>query len=159
MAHTDAEGRYKIDVRNAPVTFNVTATMRLTYEGFSVGVNLVPEDPEFVAGGVGGVRNFTFRPKPLTPNDPYGNLACVFVEREAGNLEVDPGRLVLTLKPVGRLADRSTGGVRTTRLVMSGSGWVAANVMWGTYEITATMTESPWSFAGASAASRPTSGA
>ncbi|WP_189012106.1 carboxypeptidase-like regulatory domain-containing protein, partial [Deinococcus malanensis] len=88
IARTDAQGRYKIDVRNAPVTFNMSATMTIRYEGHSIGVNLVPDNTETVPGGVGGVRNFTFKPKPLSQADPYGNLACVFVEREPGNFSV-----------------------------------------------------------------------
>ncbi|WP_019588550.1 carboxypeptidase-like regulatory domain-containing protein [Deinococcus apachensis] len=143
ITRTDAQGRYKIDVRNAPVTFNVTASLTIKYDGYSARVDLVPQNPETVPGGVGGVRNFTFKPKPVTQQDPYGNLACVFVEREAGNFDIDPAQVILTLTPVGKLADGSTGKVRQTKLVMSGGGWVAANVMWGTYKVTGTMNGHP----------------
>ncbi|BDP44025.1 hypothetical protein DAETH_39940 (plasmid) [Deinococcus aetherius] len=143
ITRTDAQGRYRIDVRNAPVTFNVTASLSIRYDGYSASVALVPQTPETVPGGVGGVRNFTFKPKPLSQADPYGNLACVFVEREAGNFDIDPAQVILTLTPVGKLADGSTGKVRQTKLVMSGSGWVAANVMWGTYKVTGTMNGRP----------------
>ncbi|WP_350241268.1 carboxypeptidase-like regulatory domain-containing protein [Deinococcus sonorensis] len=143
IAVTDAQGHYRIDVRNAPFTFNVTATKTLQYQGAAIRVDLMPDTPEIVPGGVGGVRNFTFKPKPPTQADPYGSLGCVFVEREAGHFEVDPAQVTLTLTPVGTLADGTTGHVRTTRLVMSGSGWVAANVMWGTYTVTASMNGQP----------------
>ncbi|MFB9994924.1 carboxypeptidase-like regulatory domain-containing protein [Deinococcus oregonensis] len=143
IAYTDAQGRYRIDVRNAPFTFNVTASMTLRYEGSSIRVDLVPENPETVPGNVGGVRNFTFKPKPVSQADPYGSLGCVFVEREPGNFSVDPAKVILTMTPIGTLADGTTGSVRTTGLVMSGSGWVAANVMWGTYKVTATMDGQP----------------
>ncbi|MFD1734079.1 hypothetical protein ACFSC4_27170 [Deinococcus malanensis] len=159
IARTDAQGRYKIDVRNAPVTFNMSATMTIRYEGHSIGVNLVPDNTETVPGGVGGVRNFTFKPKPLSQADPYGNLACVFVEREPGNFSVDPAKLVLTLTPIGTLADGTTGSVRTTKVVMSGSGWVAANIMWGTYKVTATMDGQPVELRRRIGGWTPTSGA
>ncbi|MFC4427150.1 carboxypeptidase-like regulatory domain-containing protein [Deinococcus navajonensis] len=143
ITHTDAQGRYSIDVRNAPVTFNVTASLAIKYDGHSASVHLVPENPATVPGGVGGVRNFTFKPKPVSQADPYGNLGCVFVEREAGNFDIDPAQVILTLTPVGKLADGSTGKVRQTKLVYSGGGWVAANVMWGTYKVTGTMNGRP----------------
>lgn len=143
ITHTDAQGNYRIDVRNAPVTFNVTATLPLRYDGSTINVSLLPEDPQVVPGGVGGVRNFVFKPKPVSRQDPYGSLGCVFVEREAGNFDVDPAQVELTLTPVGKLADGTTGSVIKTRLVMSGSGWVAANVMWGTYTVTASMNGQP----------------
>ncbi|MFC4427149.1 carboxypeptidase-like regulatory domain-containing protein [Deinococcus navajonensis] len=143
ITHTDAQGRYSIDVRNAPVTFNVTASMKLQYDGSSIRVDLLPENPDTVPGGVGGVRNFTFKPKPVSQADPYGSLGCVFVEREAGRYDVDPARVTLTLTPVGTLADGTAGKVLTTKLVYSGGGWVAANVMWGTYTVTATMDGQP----------------
>ncbi|MDB5045737.1 MAG: hypothetical protein JWQ08_1787, partial [Deinococcus sp.] len=143
ITRTDAQGRYKIDVRNAPVTFNVTATLGITYDGYTTRVNLVPDNTDTVPGGVGGVRNFTFKPKPVSQADPYGNLACVFVEREAGNFDVDPAQVILTLTPIGKLADGSSGKVQQTKLVMSGGGWVAANIMWGTYKVTATMNGKP----------------
>ncbi|WP_027482301.1 carboxypeptidase-like regulatory domain-containing protein [Deinococcus pimensis] len=140
---TDAQGRYSIDVRGAPVTFNMFATLRIRYESYSVGVDLVPENPETVAGGVGGVRNFTFKPKPVSEADPYGNLACVFLEHVPGEYDVDFSKVTVKLKSVGTLADGTSNVTRDLKFVQSGSGWVAANVMWGTYEVTATMNGQP----------------
>lgn len=142
-ARTDARGRYKIDVRNAPVTFQVFAYLHVSYDGFSASVDLVPENPDAVAGGVGGVRNFVYKPKPTTRDDPYGNLGMVFVERVVGEYDVDPTKVVVTLTPVGKLADGSTPKPRTATPVPSGSGPVIANVMWGTYKVTATLNGRP----------------
>ncbi|MFC4455679.1 carboxypeptidase-like regulatory domain-containing protein [Deinococcus sonorensis] len=140
---TDAKGQYRIDVRKFPVTFKMYAKMRLKYEDFTVAVELLPKNPDAVPGVAGGVRDFVFKPKPVTADDPYGNLACVFVERGIGEYDIDTKQVQVTLTPVGKLADGSTGKARTFSLISSYSGPVIPNVMWGTYTVTATLNGKP----------------
>ncbi len=140
---TDARGQYKVDVRKFPFTFAVYAKLKLKYQDHTVAVNLVPKNADAVPGVEGGVRDFIFKPKPVTSDDPYGNLACVFVERGIGEYDVDTSKVQVTLTPVGTLADGSTGKARTATLMPSGSGPVIANVMWGTYRVTATLNGQP----------------
>ncbi|PYE55459.1 carboxypeptidase-like regulatory domain-containing protein [Deinococcus yavapaiensis] len=142
-ARTDAQGRYKIDVRKAPVTFKVFAYLSLSHDGYSATVDLVPENPDVVPGGVGGVRNFVYKPKPTTRDDPFGNLGLVYVERTVGEYDVDPTKVVVTLTPVGKLADGTTPKPRSATPLPSGGGPVIGNVMWGTYKVTATLNGQP----------------
>lgn len=62
ITYTDAQGRYKVDVRKLPFTFQVYAKMKLKYGDFTVNVELVPNNPDAVAGVAGGVRDFVFSP-------------------------------------------------------------------------------------------------
>lgn len=143
VTYTDAKGQYRVDVRKLPFTFQVYAKMKLKYKDLTVNVELVPNNPNAVAGLVGGVRDFVFKPKPATSEDPYGSLGRVFVERGIGEYDVDITEVQVTLTPVGQLADGSVGKARTFKLLSSGSGPVIPNVMWGTYKVTATLNGRP----------------
>ncbi|WP_022802339.1 carboxypeptidase-like regulatory domain-containing protein [Deinococcus ficus] len=143
VTYTDAQGRYKVDVRKLPFTFQVYAKLKIKYGNTAVKVELVPNNPDAVAGVAGGVRDFVLKPKPVTSEDPYGNLACVFVERGIGEYDVDTAQVQVTLTPVGKLADGSAGTARTFKLLPSGSGPVIPNIMWGTYKVTATLNGKP----------------
>ncbi|GGO35914.1 carboxypeptidase-like regulatory domain-containing protein [Deinococcus humi] len=139
ITYTDAKGQYRVDVRKLPFTFQVYAKMKLKYGDSTVNVELVPNNPDAVAGLAGGVRDFVFKPKPVTAEDPYGNLGRVFVERGIGEYDVDTAQVQVTLTPVGTLADGSAGKARTFKLLPSGGGPVIPNVMWGKYQVTATL--------------------
>ncbi|BDP44181.1 hypothetical protein DAETH_41500 (plasmid) [Deinococcus aetherius] len=143
ITYTDAQGRYRVDVRKLPFTFQVYAKMKLKYGDSTVKVELVPNNPDAVPGVAGGVRDFVFKPKPVTSEDPYGNLACVYVERGIGEYDVDTNQVQVTLTPVGKLADGSVGKARTFKLLPSGGGPVIPNIMWGTYKVTATLNGKP----------------
>ncbi|PJI53626.1 hypothetical protein CTI14_25940 [Methylobacterium radiotolerans] len=119
VTYTDAQGRYKVDVRKLPFTFQVYAKLKIKYGDTAVKVELVPNNPDAVAGVAGGVRDFVLKPKPVTSEDPYGNLACVFVERGIGEYDVDTAQVQVTLTPVGKLADGSAGTARTFKLLPS----------------------------------------
>lgn len=142
IVYSDAQGRYRIDVSVLPTTWNVTANVKLNYGGETYTIPLVPENPEVVAGRVGGVRNFTLKPKAITSRDPYGNLGIVNVQRGIGD-DTDESRVTLALTPVGKLADGSTGKPLTVKPIRSGDGWIVPNVMWGTYRVTATQDGQP----------------
>ncbi|GGK92929.1 carboxypeptidase-like regulatory domain-containing protein [Deinococcus radiotolerans] len=143
VTYTDAKGQYRVDVRKLPFTFQVYAKLKVKYEGYTTAIELVPRTPNAVAGVVGGVRDFVLRPKPITPEDPYGNQGCVFIERAIGEYDIDEAQVLVTLTPVGKLADGSTGKPRTVHLLRSGSGPVIPNVMWGRYTVTATYQGQP----------------
>ncbi len=141
--YSDAKGHYKIDVSVLPTTWHVSASMRLKYQGEVYTIALLPDNDGFVAGRVGGVRNFILKPKPLTASDPYGNLGTIRVEEEFGIDQVDESRVALTLTPVGKLADGSTGKSVTVKPIHTPDGWIVPNVMWGTYTVTAKVDGQP----------------
>ncbi len=143
IVYTDAKGHYTIDVRLLPTTWNVTARKALQYQGYDVSVSLLPKNPEVVAGRVGGVRDFVLKPKAVTNSDPYGNLALVLVEPAVGEYSIDFAAVTLTLTPQGKLADGSTGRAHAFKLIRTGSGWAIPNIMWGTYNVQATLNGQP----------------
>ncbi|MBB6018186.1 carboxypeptidase-like regulatory domain-containing protein [Deinococcus radiopugnans] len=144
-ATTDAQGRYRIDVRVAPTTWRVTARLNLRYGEESVGAALHPRGSDEVPGRVGGVVDFVFRPKPVTSADPYGNLGKVMFERDVNDNDesFDWKKVQVVLKPVGRLADGTAGQARTLSPIRTGSGWLIPNVMYGTYAVTASLNGRP----------------
>ena len=143
IGYTDASGKYTLDISRPVGTWNVTATVNLKYGDYEVGIDLMPENPKLLAGTEGGVRNFTFKPKPATSADPYGSLGWVFLSSATGVYDIDETRVELTLTPVGQLADGSAGSVVRGRPLKSADGAVLANVMWGTYTVTATYQGQP----------------
>ena len=144
-ATTDAQGRYRIDVTLAPTTWRVTARLNLRYGEESVGAALHPIGSDEVPGRVGGVVDFVFRPKPVTPGDPYGNLGKVMFERDVNdtNESFDWTKLRVQLRPVGKLADGTAGATNILSPIRTGSGWLIPNVMYGTYAVTASMNGRP----------------
>lgn len=143
IGYTDANGKYKLDISKPIGTWNVTATVNLKYGDYEVGIDLIPENPKLLAGMEGGVRNFTFKPKPVTSADPYGSLGHVIVTPSIDTYDIDETRIELTLTPVGKLADGSAGRVIQGRPRRTGDGALLANVMWGTYRVTATYEGQP----------------
>ncbi|GGJ28935.1 carboxypeptidase-like regulatory domain-containing protein [Deinococcus roseus] len=138
IGYTNARGEYSLDVRQPLGTWNITARMRLKYEGTTVDVDLIPENEQLVAGNVGGVRNFVFRPA----NTTYGNLGIVNVRMALG-FYAEPSQMKVILKPVGKLADGTTGKTREATLDNTGDGYIVKNVMYGTYEVTITLNGKP----------------
>lgn len=138
IGYTGANGKYKLDISKPVGTWNVTAKVNLKYGDFSVGIDLIPENPKLLVGTEGGVRDFTFKPKPVTSADPYGSLGQVIVTPALGIYDMDETKLELTLTPVGKLADGSAGSVIKGRPRRTPDGAVLANVIWGTYRVTAT---------------------
>lgn len=128
IGYTDASGTYRLDIRQPVGTWHVTATMTLNYEGQTIPIDLVPESDEVLAGTVGGVRNFTFKPAATQ----YGNLGLVNIRTGIG-FYGDPGEMTVTLKSVGTLADGSSNKTIAAKPVQSGDGYIIKNVMYGTY--------------------------
>ncbi len=140
ITHTDPQGHYKISVNGMPTTFKVRAKAVLKYKDRKIPIALVPQGQDEVPGNVGGVVDFVLKPDE---SKPYGNLGLVAVMRGVGSMGViDYNKVVLTLTPVGKLADGSTGKplvVKPKQLY----GWFVVNVMYGTYKVTATENGQP----------------
>lgn len=143
IGYTDANGRYKLDISRPVGTWNVTASLTLKYAGQDIAIELIPENPQVLAGTEGGVRNFTFRPKPVTPDDPYGNLGQVSVTAAFEASDLDLTQVELTLTPLGKLADGSEGQVIKARPRNTADGALLVNVMYGTYRVTASYQGKP----------------
>ncbi len=140
ITHTDAQGHYKISVNGMPVTFKVSAKTALKYKGSQIPVALVAKGPSVVPGNVGGVVDFVLKPDTSTP---YGNLGLITVQRGIGSVgEIDYSKVVLTLTPVGKLADGSSGKDIVVRPIHL-AGWFVVNVMYGTYKVSATENGQP----------------
>lgn len=143
IGSTDANGRYTLDISRPVGTWNVSAYKEFKYAGQTISIELIPENPKVLAGTEGGVRNFTYRPKPVTPDDPYGNLGHVSVTAALDAPDLDETQVELTLTPLGKLADGSAGSVIRARPRRTGDGALLVNVMYGTYRITATTQGKP----------------
>ncbi len=143
ITRTDANGNYKIDVSLLATTWHVTAHAHLQYNGYTATIDLVPDNDDAVPGLQGGVRNFTLKPKPVTQQDPYGNLGLIIIDEATGEFSIDFSKVQVTLTPIGKLADGSTGAAHTFNLTQTNSGWLIPNVMWGTYAVTATFDGQP----------------
>ncbi|WP_019011315.1 carboxypeptidase-like regulatory domain-containing protein [Deinococcus aquatilis] len=137
IGYTDSNGRYKLDISRPVGTWNVTATVQIKYGDYTVDIEMIPTNPALLAGTQGGVRNFTFKPQPATPAQPYGSLGWVIVNSAVGVYDIDETKIELTLTPVGKLADGSAGRVIKGRPLKAAEGALLANVMWGTYRVTA----------------------
>lgn len=140
ITHTDAQGHYKISVHGMPTTFKVSAKTTLNYKGSQIPISLSAKGESMVPGNVGGVVDFVLKPDTSTP---YGNLGLVTVQMGVGlSTLVDYSKVVLTLTPVGKLADGSAGKPLVVRPVHL-AGWFVVNVMYGTYKVTATENGQP----------------
>ncbi|MBZ9749852.1 carboxypeptidase-like regulatory domain-containing protein [Deinococcus sp. HMF7604] len=140
ITRTDAQGHYKISVNGMPTTFKVSAKTTLKYKGAQIPISLSAKGQAVVPGNVGGVVDFVLKPDTSTP---YGNLGLVTVQMGVGvSSLVDYNKVVLTLTPVGKLADGSSGKPLVVRPVHL-AGWFVVNVMYGTYKVTATENGQP----------------
>jgi hypothetical protein len=134
---TDAQGRYKLDVREPMGTWRVTAQLRREYEGHTYTLDLHPEndEPAPFAGVDGAVRNFSWRVSGRTPSGGYYG-GRVYVSGIPGGWmnDVEHEDLELEFTPVGPLIDGSVGAPRTLR---GGVGPEADHVPLGKYRVTA----------------------
>ncbi len=145
IGYSGADGTYRIEIGSLAATWSVTATLRLTYNGSKATVTLTPDNDQLVAGGLhgGGVRNFSYRPQSGTSSNPYGSTGVINVQRGIGQYGVDESKVTLTITPVGKLADGSTGKRLVVKPILSGDGWIVPNMMFGTYTVSATMDGAP----------------
>ncbi|WP_084473704.1 carboxypeptidase-like regulatory domain-containing protein [Deinococcus ficus] len=138
IGYTDAQGAYKLDISRPAGTWNITANQKLTYKGKTIDVPLEAEDERVVSGTEGGTRNFIYRPG----TGPYGNLGLVVVDATTGSYP-DLSKVSVHLKSIGALADGTSNVEISSELTQTGSGWLIKNVMYGTYEVEATLDGQP----------------
>jgi hypothetical protein len=134
---TDAQGRYRLDVREPMGTWRVTAQLRHEYEGHTYTLDLHPENDaaEPFPGVDGAVRNFSWRVSGRTPAGGYYG-GRVYVRGIPGGWmnDVEHEDTELEFTPVGPLIDGSAGAVRILR---GGVGPEADHVPLGKYRVTA----------------------
>lgn len=138
IGYTDGQGTYRLDISRPAGTWNITAYQTLTYKGKTIDVPLEAEDERVVSGSEGGTRNFIYRPG----TGPYGNLGLVFVGATTGSYP-DLSKVSVHLKSIGALADGTSNVEISSDLTQTGSGWLIKNVMYGTYEVEATLDGQP----------------
>lgn len=116
---TDAQGRYKIDVRQPIGTWHMSAQLTRSFEGRSYRFYLHPKNDNPFPGVDGAVRDFDWRLNGETPEGGlYGNRVYTHIDPVGwmADADVDMEDIELTFTPVGPLVDGSTGRVHTIRL-------------------------------------------
>jgi hypothetical protein len=133
IGYTDAQGRYRIDVRQPIGTWRVGARMRRDYNGRTYQFDLHPDVANAFPGVDGAVRNFAWRLTGRTPEGTWYGVATWVYRNWAPGEYVSDHDVELTFTPVGPLADGSTGQVGVVRL----QGNYVSNIPLGRYRVTA----------------------
>ncbi|GAA3829169.1 carboxypeptidase-like regulatory domain-containing protein [Deinococcus aetherius] len=100
-AKTDAQGRYNIALPQQLGSWDISASMTLTFGGEDFQVRLAPEIDTPFAGSQGAVRDFVYR----AGDAPKGK---VFASIGNSDVEIDYSTLEVTFTPDGPNAARST---------------------------------------------------
>ncbi|MPY66409.1 carboxypeptidase regulatory-like domain-containing protein [Deinococcus sp. SDU3-2] len=100
-AKTDAQGRYRIALPQTLGSWDVAASMTLTFGGQDFDLRLAPEIDTPFAGAQGAVRDFVYRAEDA----PRGK---VFDYISNSDVEIDYGTLEVTFTPDGPNAAKST---------------------------------------------------
>lgn len=100
-AKTDAQGRYRVALPQQLGSWDISASMTLTFGGEDFEVRLAPEIDTPFAGSQGAVRDFVYRAKDA----PKGK---VFAYIDDSDVEIDYSTLEVTFTPDGPNAARST---------------------------------------------------
>lgn len=116
-AITDAAGNYR--VRVGPGGWRVYGTVERRYNGDTFAMSLHPDNPKWVPGNEGGVRNLTWKLTGPVPDELgggfYGGTVEVVTTYESGFREESYPQVELTLEPVGPLIDGSAGTALTRK--------------------------------------------
>jgi hypothetical protein len=133
IGHTDAQGRYRIDVRQPIGTWRVGARLVREYNGRTYQLDLHPDTARAFPGVDGAVRNFDWRLTGRTPEGgSYGVATWIYRDWAPGEyLSYDDTEVTFT--PVGPLVDGSTGQSAVVRL----RGNYLSNIPLGRYRVTA----------------------
>ncbi|WP_019587835.1 carboxypeptidase-like regulatory domain-containing protein [Deinococcus apachensis] len=100
-AKTDAQGRYHIALPHTLGSWDVGASMTLTFGGQNFDVRLSPEDDHPFAGSQGAVRDFVYRAE----DTPKGKVLDYI---DNSNVEIDYSTLEVTFTPDGPNAAKNT---------------------------------------------------
>ncbi|MGE6757474.1 carboxypeptidase-like regulatory domain-containing protein [Corallococcus interemptor] len=110
-ALTDGSGRYSVSC--GPGGWRVFGTVEREYNGDTFTLPLHPDNPRFVPGNEGGVRNFSWRLSGAIPGEQgggfYGGTLKVVTTYESGFRDDQYPNLEVQLEPVGPLIDGSAG--------------------------------------------------
>jgi hypothetical protein len=132
---TDAQGRYRIDVREPMGTWHMSAQLTREFEGRTYRFNPQPTVNDPFPGVDGAVRDFTWRLEGRTPSGGHYGARVYTRVIPAGFLyDSDDRYLEITMTPVGPLVDGSIGTPRTIR---GDADWAAYYVPLGRYRVTA----------------------
>jgi hypothetical protein len=133
IGYTDAQGRYRIDVRQPIGTWRVGARMRREFNGRTYQFDLHPDVANAFPGVDGAVRNFDWRLIGRTPEGTWYGVATWVYRNWAPGEYVAVEDVEVTFTPVGPLVDGSTGQVGVVRL----RGNYINNIPLGRYRVTA----------------------
>lgn len=128
-AVTDEEGKYRIELPQITTTYTMYAIHEVQYNGQQFTVNPVAEDESIIAGRDGAIRNLVW-------NINVGKLGVYSSDymypHDEDAPEVEYEDIELTLEPVGKLLDGSTGVTIVDRVTN-----LEKDVPVGVYKITA----------------------
>lgn len=110
-ALTDGSGKYSVSC--GPGGWRVFGMVERKYNGDTFTLPLHPDNPRFVAGNDGGVRNFSWKLSGAIPNEQgggfYGGTLKVVTTYESSFRDDQYPNLEVQLEPVGPLIDGSAG--------------------------------------------------
>jgi hypothetical protein len=118
---TDANGRYRIEVRQPAGSWHATAQLEKKFNGKTFTFDLAPNSDDPFAGSSGAIRNFTWKLTGERPDGThYGSMVIAYADFFQVDLSL--ANVELTLEPVGALVDGSTGRKITGKLVHTADG-------------------------------------
>jgi hypothetical protein len=133
---TDANGRYRIEVRQPAGTWHATAQLVKQFNGNTYTFDLAPNNDDPFAGSSGAIRNFSWKLTGQRPDGgQYGSLVVAYADFFQPDLLTQ--HVELSLEPVDALVDGTTGRTITGKLVHTADGEAIRDVPVGRYKITA----------------------
>jgi hypothetical protein len=134
VGRTDSKGNYKLQL--TPGSWYVRGTVKVQYDNRTYVLDLHPETDGAFAGTEGAVRDLRWKLTGAKPTEfgatgYYGGLVEVY-----GDNIFDTDQVELTLEPVGKLIDGSTGK-KIVRRLEGGSIGNTEDIPLGRYRITA----------------------
>jgi hypothetical protein len=134
VGRTDSKGNYKLKL--TPGSWYVRGTVKVQYDNRTYVLDLHPETDGAFAGTEGAVRNLRWKLTGAKPTEfgatgHYGGLVEVYADNF-----FDADQVELTLEPVGKLIDGSTGQ-KIVRRLEGGSIGDTEDIPLGRYRITA----------------------
>jgi hypothetical protein len=134
VGRTDSKGEYKLQL--TPGSWYVRGTVKVQYDNRTYVLDLHPETDGAFAGTEGAVRNLRWKLTGAKPTEfgatgHYGGLVEVYADNF-----FDADKVELTLEPVDKLIDGSTGQ-KIVRRLEGGSIGQTEDIPLGRYRISA----------------------
>ncbi len=141
QAKTDANGRYRIELTKLAATYMAYAEYSVMYEGAKHSVDLTPDDDSPFAGNEGAVRNFTVKLDSSTGTGGSGEVLFYMMDLihplNPGDEPPNRNDVTLTLEPVGKMMDGTSGKKIVSKGSPSNNGYGVHNVPVGKYKVSA----------------------